>query len=173
MTSPPPAALTLRPELPGDEAFLPEAFASTRQNELNLTNWDAPTRAAFIASQFSAMRAGYAGMFPDGEFSIILLDDKPIGRMVVNRDAGEIHVVDMILLPEFCSRGIGRRLMDGLLSEAMTGRKTVSLHVLKFNRAIRFYERLGFFKTDDAGPYDKMEWRPAPAPSTSLSPISA
>jgi len=155
-----PGALTLRPEQPGDEAFLLEAFASTRQEELALTNWDAATRAAFIASQFQAMRAGYASMFPGGEFSIILLAGQPIGRLVVHRAAGEIHVVDMILLPEFCSRGIGRRLMDGLMAEAETGGKIISLHVLKMNRAIRFYTRLGFVKTGDDGPYDKMEWRP-------------
>ena len=160
----PPGALALRPEQPGDEAFLLKAFATTREEELALTNWDAATRAAFIASQFKAMRAGYASMFPDGEFSIILLDGKPVGRMVVHRTDGEIHVVDMILLPEFCSRGIGRRLMEELIAEAATG-KFISLHVLKMNRAIRFYTRLGFVKTGEAGPYDKMEWRaPSPRP---------
>ena len=156
----PPGALILRPEQPGDEGFLLEAFASTRQEELALTNWDAAMRAAFLASQFQAMRAGYASMFPNGEFSIILLAGKPIGRLVVDRGAGEIHVADMILLPEFCSRGIGRRLMDELIAEAMTGKKVISLHVLKMNRAIRFYARHGFVKTADAGPYDKMEWHP-------------
>jgi ribosomal protein S18 acetylase RimI-like enzyme len=159
-SQPPPGAPTLRPEQPGDEAFLLDAFASTRQEELALTNWDTPTRAAFVASQFQAMRAGYASMFPNGEFSVILLAGKPIGRMVVDRNQGEIHVVDMILLPEFCSRGIGRRLIDELTAEAVSGRKIITLHVLKMNRAIRFYARLGFVKTGDAGPYDKMEWHP-------------
>lgn len=156
-------AVTRRQEQPNDEAFLLEAFATTRQEELALTNWDAATRTDFIASQFKAMRAGYASMFPDGEFSIILLDGKAIGRMVVHRADGEIHVVDMILLPEFCSRGIGRRLMEELIAEASTGGKIISLHVLKMNRAIRFYTRLGFAKTGDAGPYEKMEWRPISA----------
>lgn len=157
---PAPGSVTLRAEQPGDEAFLLEAYASTRQEELALTNWDAATRTEFVKSQFKAMRAGYAGMFPNAQFSIILMEGRPIGRMVVNRTAREICVVDMILLPQHCGQGIGRRLMNDLIAEAAAGKKIVGLHVLKMNRAIRFYQRLGFTKSGDEGPYDRMEWRP-------------
>ncbi len=152
--------VTLRPEQPEDEAFLLEVYASTRQEELALTNWDAGMRTAFVQSQFKAMRVGYADMFPDGQFSIILLGGQPIGRLVIHRAAREVHVVDMVLLPDFCGKGIGRQLMDGIMAEAAAAKKTIGLHVLKMNRAIRFYQRLGFVKTGDEGPYDRMEWRP-------------
>jgi ribosomal protein S18 acetylase RimI-like enzyme len=138
-----PGPVTLRPEQPDDEAFLLEVYASTRQEELALTNWNAEMRTAFVQSQFKAMRAGYADMFPDGQFSIILLGGRAIGRMVIHRTAREVHVVDMALLPEFCGRGIGRRLMSDILAEAAAAKKNVSLHVLKMNRAVRLYQRLG------------------------------
>jgi len=155
-----PEPVILRPEQPGDDPFLLEVYATTRQEELALTNWDAPMRTAFVQSQFKAMRAGYADMFPDGQFSIIILASRPIGRMVLHRTDATVHVVDMALLPEFCSRGIGRQLMSDIMSEAAAAKKSVTLHVLKMNRAIRFYQRLGFAKTGDEGPYDQMTWRP-------------
>jgi ribosomal protein S18 acetylase RimI-like enzyme len=153
--------LTLRRELPEDEAFLFAVYASTRQEELAMTNWDAETKSAFVQSQFKAMRAGYADMFPDGQFSIVLLDGQRIGRLVLHRTARELHVVDMALLSEFCSRGIGHQLMSDILAEAANTKRKVGLHVLKMNRAIRFYQRFGFVKVSDEGPYDRMEWHPA------------
>jgi ribosomal protein S18 acetylase RimI-like enzyme len=151
-------AVVLRPEQPADEAFLLHLYASTRQEELALTNWDAATRAAFVTSQFDAMRQGYAGMFPDGQFSIVLLGDRAIGRMVIHRGAQEIRLVDMALMPESRCRGIGAGLVQTLLAEARRARKPVSLHVLKGNRAARLYERLGFRFTGGDGLYDEMTW---------------
>jgi hypothetical protein len=87
--------ITLRPERDGDELFLAEVYASTRQDELNLTNWDAVTRRAFLDMQFRAMLKGYRASYPQAQFSIILLDATPVGRIVVDRLAGEIRVVDV------------------------------------------------------------------------------
>lgn len=159
--NPVPGSVTFRPEGPDDEAFLLAVYATTRQDELALTNWDATMKTAFVNSQFKAMRVGYAGMFPDAQFSIILLEDRPVGRIVIHRSAREIRVVDMVLLPEYCGRGIGAGLMNNIIAEARAAQKPVALHVLKMNRAFRFYERMGFFKTGDEGCYDAMEWRPA------------
>ncbi len=152
--------IALRPEQPEDEAFLLEVYASTRQEELALTNWNAEMRTAFVHSQFKAMRTSYTDMFPDGQFSIILLAGQVIGRLVIHRTAREVHVVDMVLLPPFCGRGIGRQMMNEIIAEAAAAQKSVGLHVLKMNRALRFYQRLGFSKTGDEGPYNKMTWRP-------------
>jgi ribosomal protein S18 acetylase RimI-like enzyme len=155
-----PLPIALRPEQPDDEAFLFEVYASTRREELALTNWTLEMKTAFVQGQFKAMRAGYADMFPAAQFLIIMLGPQRIGRMVVNRSTRDVHVVDMVLLPEFCGQGIGWQLMNDIITEAAAAAKTVSLHVLKMNRALRFYQRFGFAKIGDEGPYDKMEWRP-------------
>ena len=154
-------AIVLRPEQAADEAFLLELYASTRREELDLTNWDAATRAAFVKMQFNAMRRGYAGMFPHGQFSIVLLHDHAIGRMVIHRAEHAIRLVDMALMPEARCRGIGTRLMQILQAEARQARKPVSLHVLKGNRAARLYERLGFRRTGGDALYDEMTWLPS------------
>ena len=154
------AAPTLRVERLDDDPFLFEVYSGTRREELAVTGWDAATRTAFLQMQFRAMRRGYASMFPAADFMIVLLDGKPMGRMVVNRTAGEIHLVDMALLTADQGKGIGTCLMRDLLAEATRTQKRIRLQVLKNNRATRFYERLGFRRFEEAGPYEQMEWRP-------------
>jgi GNAT superfamily N-acetyltransferase len=153
--------LTLRPEQSADETLLLELYATTRQAELDMTNWDAATRAAFVSLQFRAMRQGYASMFPHGQFSIVMLGNLGVGRMVVNRAEHEIWLVDMVLAPNVRCRGIGSRLVQTLQIEARQAGKPLSLHVLKGNRATRFYERLGFNYSADAGLYLEMTWSPS------------
>lgn len=158
--TPPTATVTLRSEQLGDEAFLRQVYASTREEELSLTGWDATTRAAFLDMQFRAMRQGYRSMVPQAEFSVVLLDGKPAGRLVVNRTGDEIRVVDIALLPAYRNRGVGTRLLKGLLAEATERKQPVRLHVVAMSRAVRLYERLGFSALDTQGFHQSMEWRP-------------
>lgn len=153
--------VTLRPEQPADEPFLLELYGSIRKEELDLINWDANARSAFIKMQFKAMRQGYANMFPDGQFSIVMLRDLAIGRIVIQRGAEEIRLVDMALTPETRCRGIGTRLLQTLQAEAQQIRKPLKLHVLIGNRAEHFYQRLGFQPVDDTGLHREMKWVPA------------
>jgi len=88
-----PLPVVLRPEHPDDEAFLYAVYASTREEELALTNWNDQMRRAFLDHQFNAMRQGYRSMFPDGEFLIIELGGQPAGRMVLHRSAAGVRVV--------------------------------------------------------------------------------
>jgi ribosomal protein S18 acetylase RimI-like enzyme len=152
--------VTLRPEQPADEPFLFEVYASTREEELNLTGWTAAMRNAFLNQQFKAMRQGYAGMFPQGVFSIILLEGRPIGRQVVDRNTERICVVDVALLPPFQCQGIGTALMEAVLRLAVGENLPVRLHVVRDNRALNLYRRLGFQPLGEMDAYQEMEWRP-------------
>ena len=150
--------VNLRPEQSGDETFLAEVYASTRQGEMDLTNWDAATRIAFLDMQFKAMCSGYRTMFPQAQFSIILLDETPVGRMVVDRAAAEIRVVDIALLPAHCGQGVGTKLMRKVMDEAARSAKPVRLCVFQGTRATSFYLQLGFSMVE-TGVYQSMEWR--------------
>jgi len=153
--------VSLRPERAGDEHFLYEVYASTRAEELALTNWDAQTRRLFLDHQFQAMRQGYRSMFPSGIFSVIELAGQPVGRIVTNRSAQELRVVDLALLPPHQNQGIGTQLMRQVCAEAAAARLPVRLSVLKNNRALSWYARLGFFKIAEESIYEELEWRPA------------
>ena len=92
---------------------------------------------------------------------IILLETNPVGRMIVSRRENEIQLVDIALLTEYRSRGIGTSLIKELIDEATAAGKVVQLHVLKTNRrAKRLYERLGFKSTGESGMHFEMEWTP-------------
>jgi ribosomal protein S18 acetylase RimI-like enzyme len=155
--------LRCRRQLPEDETFLWEVYASTRQEELDRTGWSPAQRKIFLDSQFKAMRHGYASQFPHGEFSVIMLGEKQVGLMVVDRAENELRLVDIALLPEYRGRGIGSFYLKKLAAEAALAQKPLRLHVFKASRPWRLYERLGFVKIEEDGPYDHLEWRPQAA----------
>jgi len=152
------AEISRRPETAADEALLFELYASTRAEELAGLNWPEEARAAFLAMQFRAQRQGYRQDFPDAEFSMILQAGRPIGRLVVDRTAAEIHAVDLVLLPECRNQGLGSALFRQLMAEAEAARKPLRLKVYRGGRPSTLYQRLGFVKVGEMGLYDELEW---------------
>jgi ribosomal protein S18 acetylase RimI-like enzyme len=152
--------VSLRPELPEDEAFLRKLYATTRDIEMALTGWDAAQQEAFLRMQFQFQTAHYRQHYGDASFQIILRDTAPIGRIYVHYGAREIRLMDIALLPEFRRSGIGGAILGNLLREATRQEKTVTLHVERFNPALRLYQRLGFRVIEEHEINFFMEWRP-------------
>ena len=96
----------------------------------------------------------------DASFDVVLVDGEPVGRLYVHRGETEIRVVDIALLPEYRGSGIGKSLLRKLLAEADAATKSVTVHVERFNPALRLYERLGFHEIADHGVYLLLERRP-------------
>ena len=156
--------ITVRPEQPQDEAFLFELYASTRQEELDAWGWPPEMRSNFLPLQFKASQ-GYHGAFPESEFQIVLLNGVKAGRLIIHRTREELRVVDIALLPGHRNAGVGSALLQGIFGEAQATKKPLRLKVLKGNRAVRFYQRLGFVKIGETEMHFEMEWHPpAPAP---------
>jgi ribosomal protein S18 acetylase RimI-like enzyme len=155
-------AITIDPVLSSDEPFLYQTFASTRAEEMALTGWNAGQQEAFLRMQYDAQRRSYQMQLPEAKYWVIRCDGSAAGRLILDRTAQEIHVVDIALLPEFRKRGIGSALMEAIIHEASHAAKTVRLHVERFNPAMPWYERLGF-RVISSGPiYLEMVWRTAP-----------
>jgi ribosomal protein S18 acetylase RimI-like enzyme len=153
--------VSLRPVEATDEEFLLRVYASTRADELGLTDWTDEQKAAFVRHQFDAQAAHYRQHYPTCSFDVILVDGEPAGRLYVDRWPQETRIVDIALLPEWRGRGVGRGLIEAIQVEG----REVSIHVERFNPAQRLYVRLGF-EPEDAGPvYVLMRWRPAPVSS--------
>jgi ribosomal protein S18 acetylase RimI-like enzyme len=155
--------VNFRPELPEDEAFLAKLYATTRAGEMALTGWDAAQQEAFLRQQFQFQTAHYRKHYGDALFQIILRDDTPIGRLYVHFGAQEIRLMDIALLPEHRGAGLGGSILENLLQEAAQLGKTVTLHVERFNPALRLYQRLGFRVIEDQQINFYMEWRPPAA----------
>ena len=153
--------VTLRPIRDDDRDFLRGLYASTREEELaGVTDWSAEQKEAFLTQQFEAQHYQYQTYYAEASFDLVLEHGEPIGRLYVSRWEREIRVVDVALVPEARGRGLGTALLRELLAEGERTGRTVSIHVERFNRALRLYRRLGFRDVEEHGPYFRMEWRP-------------
>jgi ribosomal protein S18 acetylase RimI-like enzyme len=153
--------VTLRPICDADHDFLRRLYASTREEELaQATDWSPEQKGTFLTQQFEAQHHHYQTYYAGASFDIVLGDDEPIGRLYVSRWEHEIRVVDVALVPEARGRGIGTALLRNLFAEGERTGRPVSIHVERFNRALRLYRRLGFGEIEENGPYFLMEWRP-------------
>jgi ribosomal protein S18 acetylase RimI-like enzyme len=153
-------AITLRPARREDEPFLLALYATTRELELSLLPWGEEEKTAFVRSQFAAQDESYRTNYRDASFDVIEVDGEALGRLCVARWEGEIRVLDITLHPQHRGAGIGTLLLRGLLAEAAENGRKLSLHVELNNPALRLYERLGFRRVDERGPYLLLEVTP-------------
>lgn len=149
--------LFLREATPEDEQFLFDVYASTRQEELEGLGWDDNQKRDFIKMQFLVRERSY----PRVDDRIIVLDERPIGRMLVDRNDGEILLRDIALLTQYRNRGFGTILIYDLMKEATNSGRAIRLHVLATSAAVRLYQRLGFSITGEEAAYLEMKWIPA------------
>jgi GNAT superfamily N-acetyltransferase len=162
------SALRIRGARLEDEPFLFALYASTRQSEFDAAGWPAEVRQAFLEMQYRARARAYAERFGDARGEIVELAGEPIGAVLVHRDAEEVRVVDVALLPSSRNQGIGSVLMMKVLDEAHQQRRPVRLNVLTSSPARRFYERLGFVCQREDAVYTEMEWHAERQPATSV-----
>jgi len=155
--------VTLRPATDDDLPFLLRVYASTREEELAQLPWTAEQRDAFLRQQFEAQQAWWREHYTGASFNMVLVDGEPAGRLYVDEWEREIRIVDISLLPAHRGRGLGTRLLRGVLDRGDAAGKPVSIHVEKFNPALRLYQRLGFHPVEDKGVYLLMSRPPSGA----------
>lgn len=134
-------------------------YASVREPELEAAGLPREHWGPFVEHQFAAQSHHYES-YENITFEVVLVDGQPAGRLIVARWSEELRVVDIALLPEHRGGGIGGRLMRGVIEEAEERGVKTSIHVERFNPALRLYTRLGFRPVADTGVYLLLE-RPA------------
>ncbi|HEX2046718.1 MAG TPA: GNAT family N-acetyltransferase [Acidimicrobiales bacterium] len=154
-------SVVLRPAGEGDEAILRRVYRSTREDELALTGWDEAQKEAFVSMQFEAQRRYYVEQYAGASFDVVVVDGEPAGRLYVARWPDEIRIVDIALLPAYRNRGVGGLLLRQVLAEGSERGHPVTIHVERFNPALRLYDRLGFVPAADRGVYLLLRWDPA------------
>ncbi len=152
--------LSFRPIDSEDEEFLYGLYASTR-TDVHATDLSDREKEQFLRMQFGAQSIHYQSNFPNAKFLVVQLNDKAIGRLYLDRTEGEIHLIDIALLPEYRQRGFGTELMRDIFNEAVAKAKRVTIYVECYNDiARRWYEKLGFLEVEDIQTHLLMEWRP-------------
>lgn len=156
-----PTGVSLRTVGREDEPFLFQLYASTRADEMALVNWPDIQKQAFLIQQFQAQQAHYQGYYPEGEHQLIFRDGVPVGRIYLERQTDKIHLLDIAIIPEARSQGLGSAMLRSLLTAAGRAGLNVTLHVYQPNtNEVGWYQRHGFTIIGGSGLYYLMEWRP-------------
>jgi ribosomal protein S18 acetylase RimI-like enzyme len=149
--------ISLRPVTSEDEGFLRLVYAEGRREEFAQVAWPAGMLETFLRQQFDAQRAHYTeGNYPGAEYTVIELDGEPVGRLYVQRGGAETRVMEIGLVAAARGKGIGTKLLQGVLDEG----RPVTIHVERHNPALRLYLRLGFQIVADLGVYLQLRWAP-------------
>ncbi len=74
--------------------------------------------------------------------------------------------MDIALLPAFCNRAVGGGMLCDLLEEAAATNRRLTIHVERYNPALRLYRRLGFEPVGETGVYLLLAVEPPPDRST-------
>jgi len=152
--------ISLRPATTEDGQFLLALFKSSRGEDLRELGWDEDRIGEFLDMQFEAQKRLDQNDYQQADDQIVLSEDKPAGRVFVERRDHEIRGVDLALLPEHRNTGIGTFLIRQLQDEAKLANKPLRLGVIRFSRAVSLFERLGFARTGETGTHFQMEWLP-------------
>jgi ribosomal protein S18 acetylase RimI-like enzyme len=155
-------SVELRRESPADdEVFLRRLVTETVALELGADRWPEPMRSHLLNLQYQNRRMGPRAGFPAGESHIILLDGAPAGWLFLANMDHEIHIVEIMVAPEWRSRGVGGEAIRQVFARASAAGKPVGLTVNVLNAgAIRLYERLGFRRVGGDEVQQEMEARP-------------
>ncbi len=155
--------VSYRPSTDEDLPFLALVYASTRLEEVAQSGWPLEMQHQFLAHQADAQHHHYRRHYPDAEWLVIERGGEAIGRLFIEEWSSQIRLIDISLLPQGRSGGVGTAILADLQEMAAAAGKPLTIHVERNNPAMRLYLRLGFAKIDEHGVYDLMEWRPPPS----------
>jgi GNAT superfamily N-acetyltransferase len=156
----PSGILSTRPEAPADEGFLFTLFESVKGPEF--AGLPVLLKTQLLRMQYSAMRQSYLTSFTTGAFDIVMMDDTPIGSLIINATNDCISVVYIALLPAWRGRGISSTLMRLIQIEASTRDLSCEATVAVDNVAsLRLWAALGFTETSRDAANVVLQWRPS------------
>ena len=87
--------------------------------------------------------------------SVLIRDERVAGYGILSIAAGEAHILNLCIDPEFRSMGYGERLLDGLLAHARASSvEEILLEVRPSNRmALALYRKKGFYQVANRPAY--------------------
>ena len=104
-------------------------------------------------------RAAVQAAFDSREAQIILCDGVAAGWLQTHRSDGCLYLGQIYIKPDKQGQGIGTMLVRQLIEQAGRAGTALTLSVMKNNRALSFYERLGFFIESDDRYKFHMKWK--------------
>ena len=100
---------------------------------------------------------------------VIVCEGQRVGFYTFRPADDALHLTHLYLHPDWQSRGIGSRVMRGLLAEAGARQMPIKLGALRGSESNAFYQRHGFTITGE-DEWDIYYLRPPSTPTVSSSP---
>lgn len=151
--------IELRPVTDDDRQFLLRVYEISREFELSMTQWEDSQKQAFAAHQLDAQTHTYQVKYPDATHDIIISRGTAVGRLYVDRGREQIAILDITILPEYRSKGIGGVLIKTLQDEASRTDRSVRIYLEHFNQSQKLFRELGFEVVPNDGIDLRFEWR--------------
>jgi ribosomal protein S18 acetylase RimI-like enzyme len=146
-------ACTLRTSTSADAEFELLLYASTRSDLLPL---GPEVFEGLVGMQFRAQTMSINIEHPQADHQILTIADDPVGRLIVDASGDCVHIIDISLLPDHRSNGIGTTILTQVIADAGRSGRPTRLHVERSSPAARLFERLGFSIEGDTGLYRSM-----------------
>ena len=159
--------VTRRAAAPADIPFLRALFADAH---LELACLPTDTRFVLVDMQFRAQRKQHAATYPRASHEILIADGNAAGRVLIDRSADPIRVVDVSIALGHRRIGIAAGIFADLADEADRAQRAVEAIVWSGNTAaVALVEGNGFVAGTDAAGYVTYVRTPTPGAASALS----
>jgi ribosomal protein S18 acetylase RimI-like enzyme len=147
--------LKLRLARDDDDKFLFNLFYDVRAREFTDAGIPLAQLMPILELQHKAQIYSYSNEFPSATNSIIVFNEKCVGRILIQKNEKSAHLIDIAILQEFRGKGLGSFLINKMKSECDQIRLSVyAANIL----AIKFYEKHLFQISKNDVMYLNMEW---------------
>ena len=154
-------AITRRPATPADKPLLRSLFADAH---LELAALPTDTRFVLVDMQFRAQHRRFAAAHPNATNEIVIADDKPVGRVLVDHSEDVTRIVDICVALGHRNHGIGSIVMAEIVRAADAAHRHIEMTVWSGNRAaVTLVEHAGFEPVADHAGYVTYDRAPAAA----------
>lgn len=143
--------ITLRPTTESDTEFARQVHHAAYHDVVvrQFGSWDEKMQDDFFARSWK----------PESH-QTIYFDGKPCGYYSVEYKPDFIFARELVILPEYQGKGIGSKILKGLIEESKRKHVPIRLQVFKENKAQHLYRRLGFKDAESADAHIQMVFNP-------------
>jgi hypothetical protein len=140
--------VTLRPETPGDDAFLFALFSSHTGRVLRRSGLPDAAIKTMLEFQYRANNQTHRATFPNACYSIIESEGTAIGRFIEQDEGATVYFVDFALLEDRQAKGLGTAFIAMVVDEWALKGRAARVEVFQSNEpSLKLCYKLGFVAT--------------------------
>lgn len=143
-----------------DQPFMEDLFRSAREY-FYLMPLSKQQVELLLKQQFVLQQSSYRTNFPHAVTFVIEFNGADVGKIMLNKTAGVVHLIDIILASKIRSKGYGSQILCAIKAFAEKKNYQVKLSVDQQNRRARkLYLALGFCVIASSDTHDTLIWSP-------------